>query len=1069
MYVMKFSLHKLFCLLIGVITLSRLLHDQTNKELHLSVMATDHGKPPMSSQVPVKLFITSQNQFAPVFVKKAYEVTIAENISVGSNVVTVSASDKDVGVNGKMSYAIAGGNDGGWFTIGKDDGIVKIKKELDFDEKAQHFVNVTATDGGLAARTTSVILTVYLTDVNDNPPKWDRSTYDGYVAENLPPGTSVMTLSAHDADSAPNSATGYSIIGGDKQMFRLHARTGELTTLKSFDYEEKSEYVLDVVASNEGDSSLFTAATVHVHITGVNEYFPHFLIKQYSFKVSEMAELGTEVGTVVAIDQDKGQDGVVHYSIIGKNRNRGFTVERETGRILVSDRLDRELASELVLVVLAKNPGSIYGNDTDTCEVHITVQDANDPPVFQPKLYSKHLLENASVGALVVKVSAFDRDLRSDYQKFTYHILEGNIEDAFVINPTNGQIRSARPLDRELVPVYNLTVAAVDTGLPPQTGTATVTITLDDVNDHGPVFHDEDLTGYVAEGLPIYTAVMTLIASDPDSSANGPPFIYSLAEGSANDYFTLEPRTGVLRTMKVLDREAQDHYELNIQVMDSGTPRMSSTHTVHVVVEDINDSPSVQRGLLIAVHSFHGRLPLGKIASVIPNDKDLSGDFSCEIVKGDLSVFSIPRDCDLHILQPLSENAFYTLNISASDGIHSKVYSIIQVQSSSFTNATLDNSITLRIKNVTANMFARRYYDVFIKALSGVVGAGNSAEIYSLQDVEGILEVRMAVVQDDKRYISPKEVVQTFTNNIEKTMERNLRLKFGEVGYDPCAQSSCQNGAECSSKIIASPDTAIADSPSFILTSLKTHHTYQCYCPTGYTGKHCDIHLDQCHSNICRNGGSCSVRAGIMLCSCSSGYHGMHCEMDVDECLTSNMCQNGGICQNLFGSYKCECPESHTGANCEITVSQCTSSPCLNSGTCVVEGSSFQCQCGFGFYGKRCELSSYGFQPLSYMEFPQLDERYNKIVIEFSTLQKNALLLYNFDDSRRDLSRFLSIELQNGHPVLSYKLSSQPVRVKVERNVANAQWYRLTAQRRGKVSYIISFVHLLNFVNLLLV
>jgi len=309
-------------------------------------------------------------------------------------------------------------------------------------------------------------------------PLFPKSSYEAEIQENAPVNTPVLQLSAIDKDSAKYAQVHYVIIGGTgKNVFHINQTTGLILSRISFDYEDRREFSLDVMASNP-DSSLFGTTEVRVRILGVNEYFPRFVQPVFQFVVSESAGLGYQVGSVEATDEDSGPDGLIYYLFLGSSIDRGFAVNVNTGAITVSRRLDRESQSRVVLSVLAKNFGSIRGNDIDEAQIIITIQDGNDPPVFGKDLYTVDLSEGTPVGTHVVSVEASDIDIRPLNSRFSYEILQGNDHNAFRIDVVTGRIETGALLDRETASSYSLIVGAVDIGEPPQTGTATVQITL---------------------------------------------------------------------------------------------------------------------------------------------------------------------------------------------------------------------------------------------------------------------------------------------------------------------------------------------------------------------------------------------------------------------------------------------------------------------------------------------------------------------------------------------------------------------------------------------------------------
>ena len=400
----------------------------------------------------------------------AFQVTIPEDKVIGATIADVTADDDDDGVNGQVSYYITGGDTEGLFSIDENEGYLKIAKALDYETVTEHRLNVTARDRGVIPRQATRVFTVYLTDVNDSPPVFLLETYDADVTENSPGGATVLQLSSTDADTTPNAVTWYYV--NDMVSFNIDRETGLLTSQGHLDYETQVEYKVIVKALNP-DTTLSSSATVLVHVSGVNEYVPEFSEAEYVFGVSESAQPGYQAGSVSGTDADSGDDGKVLYYLVGDSNMKGFRIDLVNGELTVIDSIDRETTNEIILDVLAKNHGPIRGNDTARCRVRITVRDANDPPQFTQSLFEGSVDENSPQGAQVLRLSAIDNDLETEFNRFTYHIVAGNLGTAFKVNPTSGWVNVNGALDRERVDTYDLTVAAVDNGHPAKTGEST--------------------------------------------------------------------------------------------------------------------------------------------------------------------------------------------------------------------------------------------------------------------------------------------------------------------------------------------------------------------------------------------------------------------------------------------------------------------------------------------------------------------------------------------------------------------------------------------------------------------
>eukprot|EP00058_Branchiostoma_floridae_P002319 XP_002587807.1 hypothetical protein BRAFLDRAFT_92256 [Branchiostoma floridae] len=1035
----------------GWVSVSASLSGRQNIWYSVTVQARDQGSPALSTTTDVSILVTDVNVYAPAFSAPSYQVTIEESRPMNSHVFTVVATDRDSGVNGEIRYSIVGGDDYRQFYIDPRTGSVTVAAVLDYETTPTYHLNISARDRGLLYRENFVILTVDLTDVNDNDPMFDPATYDPSIPENSPSGTSVVMVTATDADTGANAAIRYQITGGDGQdLFIIDAVTGEITSQGGLDYERKQMYTLQVTATNVEASSRFGTCTVNIHLTGQNEYAPVFLQRLYTFEISESAETGTTVGTVYATDRDDGPDGIVNYILVGSSNDKGFAIGLESGAITVAQRLDRETSSHIILSVIAKNRGSILGNDIDEIQVNITIIDANDPPVFEFSLYEGHVSEGDNVGTSVLTVSAIDNDLRADFRSFVYGIQDGNEGSAFSINQISGIISTASRLDRETIDTYNLTVTATDTGIPPATGTTYVVVNIDDINDNGPEFIPPNVTGYVLENRAP-TTVMTLSATDPDLDPNRGPFSYRLIGGHNSQYFTLDQGSGRLSTTRQIDREQQSDFYLIVETTDSGSPSMSSTHTVHIVVEDVNDNPSMPRTVDIYIHSQDGSFPGGPIGNVHPIDPDVGDTFSCTITQGNTQVFSIPSLCNLNTGR-INTVTDYTLRVSGDDGVHASVVSTVHVHFREFTSDAVTNGIIVRLNNVTTSNFLKNSYTNFISALNDISGV-YSTVLYSMENTGEDLDIVLALQQTNQQFMVPQQAATAITNR-KTNIENTASVSIVAVNFNPCSDSPCQHGGVCSKTLQVTSSRNILESDPVIFVSVDTGNRYTCSCPTGYTGESCEIEINECDATPCLNGGTCTDEIGTFTCECPPGYHGDRCQNDFDEC-SSNPCRNGGQCLQGLNDYTCSCAQGFTGKNCEIDVDYCISQPCLNNGTCTDGQTSYSCQCGFGEKGDNCEITSYGFEEVSYMQFPVLDQRNNDIMIEFATVMTNALLLYNYDAEESDSSDFIALEIMEGKLRLSYQLGDGITRISVEKNVADGQWHTVTARRNGKVGYLI--------------
>lgn len=1029
----------------------------------LKVKAVDKGVPPQSDETTITFVVTGENKYSPKFTALSYQVIVPENEPVGSTILTIKATDNDVGPNGIVRYGISAGNEGKQFQINTFTGAITILLPLDYDTIPEYRLNITARDLGFKALETTATLTIILTDINDNAPIFSESSYKAYILENAPINTFIFQVKANDIDSPKNSIIKYHILDDiNKSLFRIDSDTGEIFSKQIFDYEEKNKYKLKILAENPG-SSMSSNTNITICVSGVNEYFPKFLQPVFHFDVSESAEVGTNVGVIQATDQDSGDDGIVYYLFVGSSNDKGFSINSQTGVIRVARYLDRETQNRVVLTVLAKNSGGIRGNDTDEAQVIISIQDGNDPPEFLRNIYDARISEGAPVGTEVITVQAIDKDVRPQNNQFSYSILEGNTNQHFKMDPQTGEIEISRKLDRETSPAHTLIVAAIDTGIPPQTGTATVKITLTDINDNGPVLDLKNFEASIYENEPPNTKITTLTAQDPDLPPNGAPFSYTIIGGKHMNYVRVEKHTGVLLSTKQIDRELTPSLEVIIQIEDSGIPVMKSNYTIDIKVLDRNDNPPTPRSVHVLVYTLNNKIPTEMIADVKPNDPDLIGDYKCKIIKSSTSdstyeTISIRKGCELYT-NAVKPGQGYSFSVTGNDGIHRDVVSTISVEFFSFNNETVDESVTLRITNMSSFVFLTQFYRSFLEILQNGLKSNEFINLFSINYVDNDLDLTIAIKQNHA--IIKRESTENYLKQKESDIKKLLKTNI-LVPFLPCLLHKCHNGGVCTDSVKVMNNRKITESTSLIISSPLISLNYKCHCSDGFIGNDCEKRQDPCSPNPCQFGGQCRKQGYDFICTCSARRDGKTCELERGDVCSSNPCKNGGSCKESpdRNSFFCLCRPGYRGNQCEALVDSCRPNPCMNGGICISLKPGYKCSCTSGHYGKHCESSTFGFNELSYMKFPALDAATNDITIIFATTKPDSLLLYNYGAHTGGRSDFIAIELIGGKPVFSFggaRTSITSVTISnPEKNLADGNWHKLTATRNGRVISLIA-------------
>lgn len=282
--------------------------------------------------------------------------------------------------------------------------------------------------------------------------------------------------------------------------------------------------------------------------------------------VMENTPINTVVMAIKAIDRDEGRNSYIEYSLTSTD-DGCFTLGPVDGLLRVSSPLDRENRSNYTLHVVAYDRGLPVRSQS--LDVLVRILDENDnSPLFDPKVYSASVSENATIGLSILQVSATDLDEGLN-GRVRYTIVGGDSNFDFHIGEDSGIIRVAKNLNFERKSQYVLTVQVEDSGNDIRYDTATATITVVDINDNAPVFLDSPYVAYVMEendDLP--SSLITVQAYDADS----PPYnkVRYLIKDGDKGLFRINATTGEISVHRSLDREVQSRYEVIIVAMDSG-------------------------------------------------------------------------------------------------------------------------------------------------------------------------------------------------------------------------------------------------------------------------------------------------------------------------------------------------------------------------------------------------------------------------------------------------------------------------------------------------------------------
>lgn len=214
----------------GVIKLDKPLDHETIKGYHFKVSAiVQQAKLDSVTSVDVEIKVLDLNDNKPAFDANNYEATVMEGMSIGTKLIQVHAIDLDSGANGQVTYSLGNLLQSEMeslhetFSIDTNTGWISTRKDLDHESSPSYTFTVVAADlGETVSLSSTTTVTVAVSDVNDNPPRFMEQHYFGTIQESDPPGQVVAVLNTRDDDSsAVNRQVSYHIIGECKWSFYL--------------------------------------------------------------------------------------------------------------------------------------------------------------------------------------------------------------------------------------------------------------------------------------------------------------------------------------------------------------------------------------------------------------------------------------------------------------------------------------------------------------------------------------------------------------------------------------------------------------------------------------------------------------------------------------------------------------------------------------------------------------------------------------------------------------------------------------------------------------------------------
>ena len=616
----------------GELYLTSALDFETQTSYDITVFAKDHGSPPLQQAYPIRVSVLDFNDNAPKFDMQPSMLFATENIPSPSVIGKCSASDQDSSSNRIIRYtAIGQGPVKGMFKVDVSSCEISTTAALDREITSSYFLVIKAEDSAQIASerlSTMKNITILVKDVNDNPPTFLPPFAAGF-SRPFPTGVEIIKVSATDPDAGQNGTVTYSINRKlDYASFAINANTGSVTVVGQLTNSRKL-FEIEVQATDQGSSE-------QKHSTAVFSFFLTGAVADNpacsgtgQTNVDENVAIGTIVYTVHAVSTETSSQ--MAYFLKNGDAMNSFSLDSSTGRISTRRIIDYDSGVHRfsLTVYAVEKAGSVP--KTNECSVTINILDVNDNAPLFTSINDVSVLEDLKVGHEVYQVQATDRDAGSN-GVVEYAIVGGNFLSTFVIDASTGMVKLARLVDRDVTPVYNLTIEASNNGN--KKSYAQLIVKVSDVNDNVPTFNQTYYSFTIKENSPVYSLVGTVEATDADSGRNKQ--IYYEITDKDQKAFVIDHTTGVLRVSGILDYELVPNFMLNVKASDYGQPRLSSNVTVFVNLQDTNDNCPLFSSSIYS-SSVQENLSTGTfVTAVKATDKDsgLNGQVVYKIISG---------------------------------------------------------------------------------------------------------------------------------------------------------------------------------------------------------------------------------------------------------------------------------------------------------------------------------------------------------------------------------------------------------------------------------------------------
>ncbi|XP_053334251.1 protocadherin alpha-3-like isoform X7 [Clarias gariepinus] len=373
----------------GLITVQGVVDFETQNAVEIRVQAKDKGQKPRAALCKVLVEVVDINDNVPEISVNSLVNVIKEDAPAGTMVGLITVKDSDAGKNGASNIKIQNSVPFKIQHTYKNKYSIVVDGPLDRESESRYNIILTATDEGTPPLSSTTVISVQISDINDNAPLFQDITINAYLRENSPAGSLIYTVSAFDLDVGDNARISYSLIENTKKnhalsmIVNINSDNGDIYSLQSFNYEELKIFQFKVQATDYGVPPLSSNVTVSVFILDENDNSPGILAPYsehgsiHTENIPYSAEAGYVVAKIRAVDSDSGYNALLSYHISEPKGNNLFRIGTSSGEIRTKRRMSDNDLKTHPLVILVSDNGEPSLSSTVSIDV-VVVENTGD-------------------------------------------------------------------------------------------------------------------------------------------------------------------------------------------------------------------------------------------------------------------------------------------------------------------------------------------------------------------------------------------------------------------------------------------------------------------------------------------------------------------------------------------------------------------------------------------------------------------------------------------------------------------------------------------------------------------